>query len=513
MPTVDVSLYLVTERSFLPPGKSVQDSVREAIAGGVSIVQLREKTATGREFLRLARELRDICAEAGVPFIVNDRIDVAMAVDADGVHIGQEDIPLKDARRLLGPNKIIGVTVKTIEQALAAVDGGADYIAPGVVFPTTTKDNAVYLGPSGVGEIIATVRQHSAIIPIVTIGGINSENVFQMLQEVEQASGGHKLSGVAVVSAIMKHQDAKRAAQNLKSRLVDNVVKLTGISALANSDLVQRVVSLLDRVREKKPFVHSITNNVVFEMTANIILHLGGSPIMAHSIDEVEEVGNSIDSLILNMGTLDKFRIASFHKAAQKANSRNVPITLDPIGCGFTSLRRQAVAQLLSSTKISIIKGNAGEIGFLSGSMETSSRGADSVGKLTDPATVAMTVAKKYNTTVCITGAVDYVSDGTRVVRCENGNSYLGLLTGTGCSTTALIASFAGVAEGDYVAASVAGCTVMGVAAEMAAVKCGAGGEAFGPATFRTALFDAVYLLTAKDVQKYAHICLVDVNE
>ncbi|KAI9342945.1 thiamine monophosphate synthase/TENI-domain-containing protein [Obelidium mucronatum] len=489
---VDVSLYLVTDSSVLPAGKTLADSVREAIHGGASIVQLREKKLIARDFLATARIINSVCKEENVPFIINDRIDIALACGADGVHIGQEDIPLADARRLLGPNKIIGVTTKSVDQALAAVEGGADYIAPGVVFPTTTKDNAIFLGPAGVAKVVAAVRAINTKIPIVTIGGINSGNVVQMLHDVERESGGFKLSGVAVVSAIMKHSNAKEVASELKEKLANQLYAHT-----EKDELVERLISLLEKVRTKKPFVHSITNNIVQEMTANIILHLGGAPIMAHSIDEVREVGQHIDALILNMGTLDTLRIASFHEAAKAANEINTPIVLDPVGCGFTSLRRKAVSELLETSKFAVIKGNAGEIGYLYGSLEASSRGADSVGSCQK-----IQHGRLYH---------GYVSDGNVVVCCENGNSQLGLLTGTGCSTTALIGCFAGVAEGDYLFAAVAGCVAMGVAAEMAVnLKTDGGGSVvLGPASFRTALFDSIYHLDAITLREYAKAFLI----
>ncbi|KAJ3073886.1 hypothetical protein HDU98_000413 [Podochytrium sp. JEL0797] len=501
---VDVSLYLVTDSSALPAGKTLASSVSESLQGGATIVQLREKNLTAKSFLASAREIHTLCQSAHVPFIINDRIDVALAMGADGVHIGQDDVPIAEARRLLGSSKIIGVTVKTVEQAIAAVEGGADYIAPGVVFPTTTKDNAIYLGPEGVATIVAAVRAINTRIPIVTIGGIHSENVVAMLKHVEESSGGFKLSGVAVVSAIMKRTNAEEATSELKQKLVGCLNTHTE----KEDEWVEKVVSALARVRANKPFVHSITNNIVQEMTANIILHLGGSPVMAHSVDEVEEVGQHIDALVLNMGTFDKDRIPSFLKAAATANTRNVPIVLDPVGCGFTSLRRAAVSNLLATSTVSILKGNAGEIGYLYGTLEASSRGADSVGGLTDPAAVVKAVAQKYNTVVCITGATDYISDGKVVVCCENGNAQLGLLTGTGCSTTALMGCFAGVAEEGYLVAAVAGVVVMGVAAQVAVeMKTKAGDSVvMGPASFRTALFDAIYNLDAAAIRERARI-------
>ncbi|KAJ3298948.1 hypothetical protein HDU79_003274 [Rhizoclosmatium sp. JEL0117] len=503
MPNVDVSLYLVTDSSVLPEGKTLAQSVREAIQGGATIVQLREKKLIAKDFLARAREIHAVCKEFNVPFIINDRIDIALACGAEGVHIGQEDIPLADARKLLGPGKIIGITTKTVEQALQAVEGGADYIAPGVVFPTTTKDNAIYLGPSGVGQVVAAVRAVNTKIPIVTIGGINADNVAGMLQDVERESGGFRLSGVAVVSAIMKHSNTEEVTASLKGKL-DGLLN----THTAKDELIERVVAALERVRIKKPFVHSITNAIVQEMTANIILHIGGSPIMAHSVEEVHEVGQHIDALILNMGTLDTFRIASFHKAATKANERNTPIVLDPIGCGFTTFRRNAVAELLDAHKIAIIKGNAGEIGYLYGTLEASSRGADSVGELNDPATVARQVAKQYGTVVCITGVKDYISDGETVLCCENGNSHLGLLTGTGCSATALIGCFAGAAEGNYLIAAASGVVAMGIAAEMAVDLKNASGDnvVLGPASFRTALFDSIYRLDSAIIRDRARL-------
>jgi thiamine-phosphate pyrophosphorylase len=198
---IDYSLYLVTDRDLIG-NKDFAGTVEEAIKGGVTLVQIREKNLSTLEFFQLALGIREITKKHSVPFIVNDRVDIALAVDADGVHIGQEDIPLTVARKLLGPTKIIGVSVSTLKQALAAQHEGADYLGIGAVFPTTTKNDADHVSLKDLQEIKSEVT-----VPVVAIGGINKNNIHNVM-----ATG---VDGAAVVSAIIACSDPYEAAVHL----------------------------------------------------------------------------------------------------------------------------------------------------------------------------------------------------------------------------------------------------------------------------------------------------------
>jgi len=200
---MDLSLYLVTDRP-LSRGRPIEEIVAAAIAGGVTTVQLREKDASTAEFLNLAQRVRSITREAGVTFIVNDRLDIALASDADGIHVGQDDLPAYLARRFIGPDRILGVTAADAEQIAGAVAAGADYIGCNAVFATPTKtDTGTPLGIAGLVELVS-----SSPVPVVAIGGINATNAAEVL------STG--VAGIAVVSAIVAADRPEAAARELK---------------------------------------------------------------------------------------------------------------------------------------------------------------------------------------------------------------------------------------------------------------------------------------------------------
>lgn len=198
---VDYSLYLVTDRKILGERDLVQ-SIELAIQGGVTLVQLREKSVSTREFLELAIRVKEITSRYRIPLIINDRLDIALAVDADGLHVGQDDLPMLKARELF-PNKIIGVSASTLAEALLAQQQGADYLGVGAVFSTSTKTDAVEVSLEQL-EII----KKSVTIPVVAIGGINETNLKQVL-----ATG---IDGVSVVSAILAKEDILMAAKQLQ---------------------------------------------------------------------------------------------------------------------------------------------------------------------------------------------------------------------------------------------------------------------------------------------------------
>ena len=199
---IDYTLYLVTDRNLMSCD-TIEQSVEQAIAGGASIVQLREKDCSSREFYELALRVKKITQPKGVPLIINDRIDICLAADADGVHLGQSDIPCRTAREILGNDKIIGVSAALPEEAVQAQNDGADYLGVGAVFTTSTKSDTRAVSP----DIIKKIRS-AVTIPFVVIGGINSDNIKQLY--------GLGINGAAVVSAIVAQNDITAAAREMR---------------------------------------------------------------------------------------------------------------------------------------------------------------------------------------------------------------------------------------------------------------------------------------------------------
>ena len=199
----DLLLYAVTDRHWLE-GRKLIDVVKESLDGGVTMVQLREKTLEEGKCLEEAKDLQTLCRERHIPFIVNDNVDIAKAMDADGVHVGQDDMEAMDVRAKLGPDKIIGVSAHTVEEALLAEKQGADYLGVGAVFPTSSKSDVGEMSYETLKAICKAVS-----IPVVAIGGISGENVGKL--------AGSGICGVAVISAIYAAKDVKAAAADLKA--------------------------------------------------------------------------------------------------------------------------------------------------------------------------------------------------------------------------------------------------------------------------------------------------------
>jgi thiamine-phosphate pyrophosphorylase len=205
---MDFTLYLVTDRRWLGE-RTLWDGVEEAIRGGATFVQLREKEISSKEFLDLAQKVKEVTDRRGIPLVINDRIDIALAIDADGVHLGPEDLPVLLARKMLGSGKIIGASAASVDEALLLQAQGADYLGVGAVFPTATKQGTEKVGLDDLREIKSAVH-----IPVVAIGGINAENAAPVMET--------GVDGVAVVSAIMAQTEIREAAQRLLSLLKRN---------------------------------------------------------------------------------------------------------------------------------------------------------------------------------------------------------------------------------------------------------------------------------------------------
>ena len=200
-------LYLVTNR-YQDSVESFLKKVETACRSGVTIVQLREKNLTTNQYYQLAKEVKEITDAYQVPLIIDDRLDVCLAVDAAGLHIGDDELPVSVARQVLGPDKILGVTAKTVKRALEAEEGGADYLGTGAIFPTTTKENA----PITLISTLKTICQTVAI-PVVAIGGLTSENIDQLI--------GTGIAGVAVVRDLMQAEDVEAKTQAFLTKLDD----------------------------------------------------------------------------------------------------------------------------------------------------------------------------------------------------------------------------------------------------------------------------------------------------
>ena len=198
----DMLLYAVTDRAWLN-GATLESQVEQALKGGATFVQLREKELDEETFLEEAKKIKKLCGKYHVPFVINDNVDIALAVDADGVHVGQSDMEAGKVREKLGPDKIIGVSCKTVEQALLAKKHGADYLGVGAMYPTGTKKDATAVTPAALSEIC-----HAVDIPVVAIGGINNDRL--------EPLKGTGVDGVAVVSAIFAAEDIEKAAKELK---------------------------------------------------------------------------------------------------------------------------------------------------------------------------------------------------------------------------------------------------------------------------------------------------------
>jgi thiamine-phosphate pyrophosphorylase len=201
-PKIDYTLYLITDRALMT-SKTIEDCVEQAVMGGCTLVQLREKNASSRRFYETAKSVRALTNRLGVPLIINDRADIALAIGADGVHVGQDDLPADKVRRIIGDDKILGVSASNKTEALAAVNAGADYLGVGAMYATGTKNDADLTTM----EELRRIRE-AVTLPIVVIGGVNKETVPSFY--------GVGIDGLAVVSAIVAQKDITAAAREIK---------------------------------------------------------------------------------------------------------------------------------------------------------------------------------------------------------------------------------------------------------------------------------------------------------
>jgi hydroxyethylthiazole kinase len=254
----------------------------------------------------------------------------------------------------------------------------------------------------------------------------------------------------------------------------------------------------LAAIRERKPLVHQITNYVVMNETANATLALGALPVMAHALEEVEEMASIAGALVLNIGTLSGHWIEAMVLAAKAADAAGVPVVLDPVGAGATRLRTETARRILGEVEIAVVRGNAAEVATLAG-REAEIRGVESIGAAGSRAELAEAASAELGCVVSVTGPVDHVSDGERTIAIANGDALLGTVTGTGCMSTAMTGCFLAVASSPLQAAAEA-LVAFGVAGEDAAVG------AKGPGSFHVALYDALYNLDPSTLDSRAKV-------
>ncbi len=259
-----------------------------------------------------------------------------------------------------------------------------------------------------------------------------------------------------------------------------------------------RVAHALARLRAEKPLINHITNLVVMNDTANVTLHLGALPVMTNFAPEEAEMTRISGALLLNVGMIDDAWVAAMLAAGKQANALGIPIVLDPVGAGATKLRTETDLRLLRELRVQIVRGNAGEIGVLSG-MGGIVKGVESVEDLENPIEAAKQLAHTTKAVVALSGKRDIITDGERVLGVDNGHVWLTTLTGTGCMATTAIACFAAV-EKDFLLAATSALATYGLAAELAASK------AQGPASFKVAFLDQLYHLTPEQVAEGARI-------
>lgn len=265
---------------------------------------------------------------------------------------------------------------------------------------------------------------------------------------------------------------------------------------------MKRYVRILEHVRETNPLIHQITNYVTVNDCANMTICFGAAPVMSHAIFDVTALDNFASALVLNIGTLDESQLEGMFAAGKTAAKRNIPIILDPVGAGATPYRTNFAKMLMDKLPITVVKGNAGEIGTLAG-VAAKVHGVDSVGLTGDAKKVAANFARDADTTVIITGAEDIITDGETMLGVKNGVSMMGKISGTGCMANPCIAASCTVSANnktDVVYASAAAMAVLGIAGEKAA------SVSNGPGSFKPAFFDAVYSMTSEEFEKSAKI-------
>ncbi|KAH8639086.1 putative thiamine biosynthetic bifunctional enzyme [Alternaria alternata] len=492
----DYSLYLVTDST-------------EAILGSRDLIDVVEQALLG------AKKLHEKCKAHNIPLLINDRVDVALAVGCEGVHVGQDDMNVREVRRLLGKDKIIGATVSSIDEARIAVELGADYLGIGTLYATNTKKNTKdIIGITGIRKILRYLDQGNDAeknVRTVCIGGVNASNTqritHQLLAPTTANTRPKTIDGVAVVSAIIGAQDPRAASSHLV-HLLKTPPPFAPQSSLPNfyhekpadeiTAVLKTAISATKKVKEMNPLSHNMTNLVVQNFAANVALSIGASPIMSNYSAEAADLSKLGGALVVNMGTVTPEGLANYQAAITAYNAAGGPIVLDPVGAGATSIRRDALAKLMGAGYFDLIKGNESEILAVARAsgyqLDNSSqqRGVDSGASLfsvKQRASVVSSLAARERCVVLMTGVTDVVSDGTRTYAVSNGHEYLGRITGSGCTLGTTLSAYLAAYREDKLLAAVAGLLHYEIAAETASQR----EDVKGPGTFVPAFIDELW--------------------
>lgn len=422
-----LTLYAITDRSWLS-GRALREAVEEAIRGGATLIQLREKNMSEEEFIQSALEIKDVCHKHGVKLIINDSVSVALASGADGVHLGQGDTPLSDARKILGKDKIIGVTAKTVEQAIRAERDGADYLGSGAVFGTSTKSDAKKMDMETLRSITAAVK-----IPVVAIGGITAQNVAEL-----KNTG---IAGAAVVSGIFANDDILGAAQTLLAE-VKKITNMKTTLTIAGSDSSggAGIQADLKTMLANGVYGMSVITSVTSQNTTGVY---GIFDIPSDTVkSQLDAVFSDIFPDAVKIGMVSSAEIIeAIAKKLREYNAKNV--VLDPVmvsTSGSRLISEDAVNALTSSlfSLADVITPNIPEAEVLSG-MKIKAE--------SDMVSAAKAIADKYNVSVLLKGghftdtACDILVHDGNVVRYEGEHIENPNTHGTGCTLSSAIAS------------------------------------------------------------------------
>ena len=496
----DYFLYLVTDSNpELLKGRDLTKVVEDALIAGVSFVQYREKTGDTKQLTTTAKRLHELTSAHNAALIINDRVDVALAVGAEGVHLGQDDMDIATARQLMGPDAVIGVSCSTVDEAVTAAQAGADYLGIGAIYTTPTKtDTKKVLGVTGAREILKRLEALKSPVTIVLIGGIDHNNIRDIIDQtnlISRATNGTR-SGFAIVRAIMGAEDTTEAVYELQ-RTTQFALPVLGFGRRHGSpvrtvhELLSAVSPTIQAVATQTPLSHNMTNLVVQNFAANVALAIGGSPIMAGNGAEATDLAQiSPGALVINMGSANADSLTHFSQAIAAYNAQYQPVLLDPVGAAATQLRRDAVKTLLAAGNFNVIKGNEGEIrAMLGADAEQQQRGVDSASSglsLHERAELAWNLAQREGAVVLMTGATDIVTNARQMVAVRNGHALLGRITGSGCTLGTAISCCLAVAPDNTFLATLAGVLAFEIAAERAAADT----RVTGPGTFVPVFLD-----------------------
>ncbi|ODQ56517.1 TMP-TENI-domain-containing protein [Saitoella complicata NRRL Y-17804] len=462
--SIDWSLYLFTDPDIIPEGSDICAHVQEAIKGGCTVVQLRKKTNDTGLFIEKAKKLPEITRVYNVLLLIMTPFDVALAPGADGIHVGQDDMDLKDVRKLLGPDAIIETKV--------GIAGHADYFGLSPIWNTNTKKlTKPLIGTMGTRTILSYVKENAGYeILCVAIGGFKDYNIQCLI--FQGRTGAKSVSGIAIVSAIMASTTPYDAA---KSLLTSIKIPAPFIPPPPSPSLLRPGEALFTKIMTK------IGKN------ANVSLAVGASPIMSENALEVADLMRINGALLLNIGTAHPESPTAMLKALRIANTAGTLVLLNPVGVEATQFRKDTAAGFLASGYCDI--NSQAEIRALL-NLRAQACGVDSLhsSSSSSRAELASTFARREQNTVVVSGAVDVVSDGERTFCVSNGDAMFGFVICSGCTLRTVIAACAAVEE-DKCVAAVSGCVVYGVAAGHAVRR----EEVRGPGMVQAALVDEIW--------------------